>query len=92
MDILEKTKLEKMENGVTVTLSKQNYNSPPFGLADTIKGAKSIRKSLQKIPRIKAKMMVAKLRDQKWQPLFKATSVDSSQPYQHTFTLKPFNF
>jgi hypothetical protein len=85
-------KIENMENGVTVTLGKQNYNSQPFSLADTIRGGKEIRKALQKVPRVKAKMMVSKMMGKRWEPLFKTTSVGGSVPYQHTFQLKPFNF
>jgi len=77
---------------VTVTLGKQNFESSPFYLDTTVKGGKEIRKSLMKIPKVKSKMMVAKLKGKVWHPLFKTTHVDNSQPYQHTFTMKPLNF
>jgi hypothetical protein len=82
----------KESKSVTITLGKENYNTQAFDLGTTVRGGKELRKSLISNPRVKAKMMAYKLRGKVWHPLFTTLTVDSTQPYQHTFTLKSSNF
>ena len=93
-DILEKIKLEIMEKVVTITLTKENYNcDEPVSILPV--GSKvgfglPIPKQLKQ--RIKNRQMLARLYRKTWKPYLQVTELDGTRPYQHTFTLKPFNF
>lgn len=86
-----------MEMGdVTIRLTKENYNSGRYSDDIVPLGSKI---GFGKVPypsalkqRIKNKMFVSRLLKKKWRPYLKVVSTDISQPYQHTFTLKPYNF
>lgn len=80
---------------VTVTIKKQETNGI-VNVGSFIYAGKETQRLFKQ--RLKGKRVVqrllrqSRLQRRKFRPKFIVTAVDNSQPYSHSFTIKPHNF